>query len=52
MTDFQPKGSMCATCRHRDSNCAGLPFHDMPVHRHQPNGTVVVICSEFQKRRL
>ena len=51
MTNYQPKGSMCATCRHRDSNCAALPFESMPVYRRQSDGSVVVICSEFQKRR-
>lgn len=47
---YQPKGSQCIACKHRDSNCSGLPFETMPVYRRQPDGTIVVICAEFQKR--
>ena len=28
---YQPRGSMCAECQHRDRDCSGLPFSDMPV---------------------
>lgn len=50
MSDYQPKGSMCAACQHRDGPCSTLPFHDMPVCNRLPDGTKVVICSEFQRR--
>lgn len=28
---FQPKGSMCMTCKHAKRDCSDLLFHDMPV---------------------
>ena len=28
---FQPKGSMCMTCKHATRDCSHLLFHDMPV---------------------
>lgn len=50
MPDYQPRGSMCAACKHRNGPCSQLPFHDMPVCNVLPNGTKVVICSQFDRR--
>lgn len=50
MPDYQPKGSQCAACKHRNGPCSQLPFHEMPACNTLPDGTKVVICREFERR--
>lgn len=40
------KRSPCQSCAKRLDNCSHLPFHTMPVHRHD-GLDVVMICAEF-----
>lgn len=49
--NHQPKGSMCAACKHRDGPCDHLKFSEMPVCNTLPDGTKVVICREFERRK-
>ncbi len=50
--NFQPKGSQCTACKHRNGPCSHLPFHEMPVCNTLPDGTKVVICREFERRNV
>lgn len=50
MSNYQPKGSQCTACKHRNGPCSHLPFHTMPVCNTLPDGTKVVICREFERR--
>lgn len=43
---YQPKGSICATCKFLKSDCSGFDFSSMPVHSKNESGYVVV-CTEF-----
>lgn len=42
-----PKAARCAACAKRLDDCSHLPFHTMPVHRHDGADVVVVICTQF-----
>ncbi|OHC12499.1 MAG: hypothetical protein A2002_04470 [Pseudomonadales bacterium GWC1_66_9] len=46
----QPKGGMCAACRHALSNCSALPFASMPG-LDRVGQTVIVRCTQFQRRK-
>jgi len=46
----QPKGGMCAACRHALRNCSTLPFASMPVLE-RAGQTVIVRCTDFQRRK-
>ena len=45
---YQPKGSMCIVCKHRDQNCSDLPFHKMKKLEQQ-HCRIIVKCSEFER---
>lgn len=54
MRAYQPKGSMCAVCRHNRHDCSSLPFNEMPqleaVKRDRGNCVVVVVrCTKFKR---
>lgn len=45
---FQPKGSMCAACKHKMRNCSQLKFYEMAVIlKHE--GVKIVKCMEFRR---
>ncbi|TKD40309.1 hypothetical protein [Azotobacter chroococcum] len=46
----QPKGGMCAACRHALRDCSSLPFSSMPVLA-RDDQTVIVRCTQFQRRK-
>lgn len=47
----QPKGSMCASCKHADRNCSHLEFSNMRPAKKYSDGVVAVICTEFERKR-
>ena len=51
--EYQPKGGMCATCRHRDDDCSGLPFKDMQkIAKGDNDGVVIVRCTKYTIKDL
>ena len=50
MMKHQPKGGMCAACKHRDRKCGHLPFERMPPMQRWPDGLVIVRCTDYQRR--
>lgn len=52
-TTHQPKGGMCATCRHASRDCSGLDFMAMPTISRKPSadGVLIVRCTDFSKSR-
>jgi len=46
----QPKGGMCAACRHALRDCSSLPFSSMPVLQ-RDGKTTIVRCTQFQHQR-
>lgn len=48
MTSYYPKASRCEGCSKRNQDCSSLPFHRMPVHRHD-GGDAIVICIEYRQ---
>lgn len=45
---FQPKGSMCAVCAHKNRDCSELKFYEMlPILERLPDNVLVVKCNEF-----
>lgn len=46
----QPKGSMCASCKHADRNCSHLAFNSMRPTKKYSDGTVAVICTEHERK--
>lgn len=46
----QPKGSMCASCKHSARDCSSLPFSYMRPVKRYPDGTVSVICTGFERK--
>lgn len=46
--NHQPKGSMCAACKHKMRDCSKLPFSDMPV-RLKYDGVKIFKCKEFKR---
>lgn len=47
----QPKGSMCASCEHAQRDCSHLPFSYMRPVKKYSDGTVSVICTEYERRK-
>ena len=48
MSNYQPKGGMCATCKNRLSDCSTLPFRAMPVIK-RDDDAVIVRCIKFDR---
>lgn len=46
----RPSGKMCCSCKHSEENCARLEFSGMRKMKQDEDGTVVVICSQFQHK--
>lgn len=46
----RPKGSMCAGCNHHAFLCTGLKFSEMPVIGKDDDGTLIVKCTDYDKR--
>lgn len=47
---YRPRGGMCTAClAGLTKNCSALQFADMPVISQDPDGTLVVLCTEFQR---
>jgi hypothetical protein len=44
---YQPKGGMCAACRHRLEDCSALPFSAMPAMT-TTDDAIIVRCTEFE----
>jgi len=51
MKMHRPKGSMCAECEHLHDDCSALPFRKMQAIGKDRDGTVVVRCTEYAKRK-
>ena len=50
ISDYAPKGSMCAACKKSRLNCSSLDFSKMRVAEHCKLSHVsFVICNEFVK---
>jgi hypothetical protein len=50
--NHQPKGSMCANCKHKDQNCKHLAFEYMPkmvTTVVDGEETTIVRCTEFKR---
>lgn len=47
---YRPKGSMCAGCSHHAFLCTGLKFAAMPIIGKDEDGTLVVRCTDYEKR--
>lgn len=46
---YQPKGSMCMSCKKCYDDCSHLPFKDMRViERHKD--VLIVKCIKFERR--
>ena len=45
----QPKGGMCATCKHRHRKCDHLSFESMPVIKRWPDGLLIVKCTSWER---
>lgn len=44
----QPKGGMCAACKHKNKDCSDLPFSEMkPIEK--CSEAIIVKCTEFKK---
>lgn len=51
MTNHQPKGGMCYTCRKKFDQCSGLPFGTMRVIEHCKDGTIKMVkCDKYVKQ--
>lgn len=51
---YQPKGGMCATCRHFNRGCSHLPFSTMPVidsYIDEDGVAYIVRCKEFERKQ-
>jgi hypothetical protein len=50
MSEFIPKGGMCAVCEHREDDCSAIAFEHCPVIEidHADNVRVVK-CVEFER---
>lgn len=48
---YQPKGSMCATCRHALRDCSALPFNAMPTEKRLNDVATSVICTEYERKK-
>lgn len=54
---FQPKGSMCAVCVKKNTDCNDLPFYEMlpildkyqDLTGDEPVYVLIVKCSKFQR---
>lgn len=49
MTEYRPSGSMCLVCIYRGIGCDKLNFSSMRRMKTDHDGTVVVICTKFEK---
>lgn len=49
---YQPKGSMCVTCRHALRDCSALPFNTMPAAKRFSDVATSVICTEYERKEL
>ena len=50
MTNFYPKGGMCAGCEKSGADCSALDFSKMPIFKRNAEGSVCVICTKYQRR--
>ena len=46
----RPIGSMCVVCVNAQRNCSGFDFKHMPAIGKDRDGTVIVRCTEYEKR--
>lgn len=51
LTRFQPKGGMCAACKHKHEDCSDLPFTTMPKLSTADDGVVIVRCTWFESSK-
>lgn len=47
--NYQPKGSMCATCADSQEDCSNLDFSKMTVHS-SGGGAAIVICTAYENK--
>jgi hypothetical protein len=48
MSEFIPKGGMCAVCEHRDEDCSAIEFKHCPVIEIDHSEDVKVVkCGDF-----
>lgn len=47
---YQPKGGMCATCKHKHRDCSHLKFDKMPVIDYSALQKIkIVACREYER---
>lgn len=50
MPSYQPKGQMCANCKHKHRDCSHLEFDKMPVIEYSAlQGIKVVACRQYDR---
>ena len=49
MTEFVPRGFMCAGCTKKFQKCNHLNFSEMPPIKKYPDNVVEVRCLEFKR---
>lgn len=47
---YRPSGSMCMVCAKHPHDCGLLVFSQMPQMKRDPDGTIVVKCTEFRRK--
>ena len=48
---YQPKGSMCATCKFSEKDCSNLDFKSMQkLGKGDADGVVIVKCWHFKTK--
>jgi len=50
VSDFIPKGGMCAACQQQLKDCSALPFQSMQIIKRYPDGVKAVRCDQFKRR--
>ena len=49
MKTYQPKGGMCATCKHKLKDCSTLNFSEMPKLKAISDKDIIVRCTSFER---
>jgi hypothetical protein len=50
MSEFIPKGGMCAVCEHRDEDCSAIEFkHCLVIEIDHSEDVKVVKCGDFER---
>jgi hypothetical protein len=49
MKTYQPKGGMCATCKHKLKDCSAFNFSEMPKLKAISDNVIIVRCISFDR---